>query len=81
MCHSGAHAADIEDHAADNRDHANKTTRTMILETRAVGPFMKNGFVLGCERTREGVVIDPGDEVDELSRSSNGSSSRSATSC
>jgi hydroxyacylglutathione hydrolase len=38
----------------------------MILETRAVPPFMKNGFVLGCERTREGVVIDPGDEVDEL---------------
>jgi hydroxyacylglutathione hydrolase len=27
---------------------------------------MKNGFVLGCERTREAVVIDPGDEVDEL---------------
>jgi hydroxyacylglutathione hydrolase len=38
----------------------------MILETRAVPPFMKNGFVLGCERTKEGVVIDPGDEVDEL---------------
>jgi hydroxyacylglutathione hydrolase len=38
----------------------------MILETRAVGPFMKNGFVLGCEKTREGVVIDPGDEVDLL---------------
>ena len=38
----------------------------MILETRAVAPFYKNGFVLGCERTREGVLIDPGDEVDEL---------------
>lgn len=38
----------------------------MILETRAVPPFMKNGFVLGCEVTREGVVIDPGDEVDLL---------------
>lgn len=38
----------------------------MILETRAVPPFMKNGYVLGCEATREGVVIDPGDEVDEL---------------
>ncbi len=40
--------------------------RTMILETRAVDPFYKNGFVLGCEETREGVVIDPGDEVDQL---------------
>jgi hydroxyacylglutathione hydrolase len=38
----------------------------MILETRAVGPFFKNGFVLGCEETRDGVVIDPGDEVDLL---------------
>jgi hydroxyacylglutathione hydrolase len=38
----------------------------MILEIRAVPPFMKNGFVLGCETTREGVVIDPGDDVDLL---------------
>ena len=38
----------------------------MILETRAVPPFMKNGYVLGCEATREGVIIDPGDEVDLL---------------
>jgi hydroxyacylglutathione hydrolase len=38
----------------------------MILETRAVEPFFKNGYVLGCEETREGVVIDPGDEVDQL---------------
>jgi hydroxyacylglutathione hydrolase len=38
----------------------------MILETRAVPPFYKNGFVVGCERTREGILIDPGDEVDEL---------------
>ena len=38
----------------------------MILEHRAVAPFFKNGFVLGCEDTREGVIVDPGDEVDEL---------------
>jgi hydroxyacylglutathione hydrolase len=38
----------------------------MILEVRAVPPFYKNGFVIGCERTREAVLIDPGDEVDEL---------------
>jgi len=38
----------------------------MILEIRAVEPFFKNGFVLGCEETREGVVIDPGDETPEL---------------
>jgi hydroxyacylglutathione hydrolase len=38
----------------------------MILEVRAVPPFQKNGFVVGCERTREAVVIDPGDEADQL---------------
>ena len=38
----------------------------MIFEVRAVPPFMKNGFVLGCESTHEGVVIDPGDDVDLL---------------
>jgi glyoxylase-like metal-dependent hydrolase (beta-lactamase superfamily II) len=38
----------------------------MILERRAVAPFLKNGFVLGCAETREGVLIDPGDEVDQL---------------
>lgn len=38
----------------------------MITETRAVEPFFKNGFVVGCEETREAVVIDPGDEVDLL---------------
>ncbi len=35
----------------------------MIIETQAVGPFFKNGFVLADERTREAVLIDPGDEV------------------
>ena len=38
----------------------------MIRYTAAAPPFMKNGFVLGCERTKEAVVIDPGDEVAEL---------------
>jgi len=38
----------------------------MILEHRAVAPFFKNGFIVGCEDTREGVIIDPGDEVDQL---------------
>src|SRR5215207_7448685 len=38
----------------------------MLIEVRAAPPFMKNGFVLADESTREGVLIDPGDEVDEL---------------
>ena len=38
----------------------------MIVETAAVGPFFKNGFVVGCEETSEAVLIDPGDEVEAL---------------
>jgi hydroxyacylglutathione hydrolase len=38
----------------------------MILESSAAAPFFKNGFLLGCDQTREAVIIDPGDEVDEL---------------
>src|SRR5439155_895605 len=38
----------------------------MLLEVHAVGPFFKNGFVLGCEDTRDAVLIDPGDEVPAL---------------
>lgn len=38
----------------------------IIVETQAVAPFHKNGFVVACSRTRAGVLIDPGDEVDGL---------------
>ena len=38
----------------------------MMLEVRAVAPFYKNGFVVACEKTREAIIIDPGDEVDAL---------------
>ncbi len=38
----------------------------MLLETRAVPPFEKNGFVLACDETRQAVIIDPGDEVVSL---------------
>ena len=38
----------------------------MIIESAAAPPFMKNGFVVSCERTRQAVYIDPGDEVQEL---------------
>src|SRR5476649_1960498 len=38
----------------------------MIIESQAVGPFFKNGFVVGCEETREAVIVDPGDEVESL---------------
>ncbi len=38
----------------------------MIVESQAVGPFFKNGYIAGCEQTREAVLIDPGDEVPSL---------------
>ena len=39
---------------------------SMLLESRAAEPFFKNGYLLGCDATREAIVIDPGDEVPEL---------------
>ena len=39
---------------------------SLIIGTAAAGPFQKNGYVLGCERTKEAVYIDPGDEVAQL---------------
>jgi len=36
----------------------------LIFETVAVGPLQCNCYVLGCEETREALLIDPGDEAD-----------------
>ena len=38
----------------------------MIIEVRDAPPFNKNGFVVGCPETGDSIIIDPGDEVDEL---------------
>jgi hydroxyacylglutathione hydrolase len=38
----------------------------MIIETRVDQSFQKNGYVVGCEETKEAVLIDPGDEVELL---------------
>jgi hydroxyacylglutathione hydrolase len=39
-----------------------------MIEAHAVAPFYKNGFVVACESTRDAILIDPGDEVDQLLR-------------
>jgi len=38
----------------------------MILKTLVVGPFAVNCYILACQKTREGVVIDPGDEAERI---------------
>jgi len=38
----------------------------MIIETIPVGPLQVNSYILGCEKTHEGVVIDAGGSVDRL---------------
>ncbi|WP_040011976.1 MBL fold metallo-hydrolase [Desulfotignum phosphitoxidans] len=38
----------------------------MIIKKLEVGPIMANCFILGCEDTREAVVIDPGDDADQI---------------
>lgn len=38
----------------------------LIIKKLSVGPIMANCFILGCEQTKEAVVIDPGDEADRI---------------
>ena len=36
----------------------------MIFESVAVGPLQCNCYILGCEETREALLIDPGEDAD-----------------
>ncbi|MFH0913692.1 MAG: MBL fold metallo-hydrolase, partial [Chloroflexota bacterium] len=38
----------------------------MILKTLVVGAFASNCYIVGSEKTKEGMVIDPGDEGKEI---------------
>lgn len=38
----------------------------MIIETLPVGPLQSNCYILGCEMSRLGWVIDPGDEAHKI---------------
>jgi len=38
----------------------------LIIKELAVGPIMANCFIVGCEKTKSAVVIDPGDEANKI---------------
>jgi glyoxylase-like metal-dependent hydrolase (beta-lactamase superfamily II) len=38
----------------------------VLIRKLTLGPIQANCFILGCEQTREAVVIDPGDEGDRI---------------
>jgi hydroxyacylglutathione hydrolase len=38
----------------------------LIIRQMALGPIQANCFILGCEKTRQAVVIDPGDDADRI---------------
>ncbi|MCK5837745.1 MAG: MBL fold metallo-hydrolase, partial [Desulfobacula sp.] len=38
----------------------------MFIKKLEVGPIMANCYILGCETTKEAVVIDPGDDADRI---------------
>jgi hydroxyacylglutathione hydrolase len=38
----------------------------VILKTLVVGPIQANCYILGCERTRQTAVIDPGGDVEKI---------------
>jgi glyoxylase-like metal-dependent hydrolase (beta-lactamase superfamily II) len=37
-----------------------------LIESRCAPPFYKNGYLLACSESGEALLIDPGDEVEEL---------------
>jgi hydroxyacylglutathione hydrolase len=37
-----------------------------MLKKMAIGPYQANCYILGCNKTMQGVVIDPGDEVSRI---------------
>ncbi len=38
----------------------------MFLETIVVGPLQVNCYLVGCEKSRQAAVIDPGDDVERI---------------
>jgi len=38
----------------------------MIVHTLTLGPMQANCYILECEKTKSAIVIDPGDEADEI---------------
>ncbi len=38
----------------------------MIIKTVVVGPLQVNCYLVGCEKTREAAVIDPGDDIERI---------------
>ncbi len=41
-------------------------TSNLIIGRVEVGAFAENCYVVGCSETKEGVVLDPGDEVEKI---------------
>jgi glyoxylase-like metal-dependent hydrolase (beta-lactamase superfamily II) len=40
----------------------------MIFESLEVGPLSVNCYIVACEQSREGIVVDPGGDVDQIVR-------------
>jgi hydroxyacylglutathione hydrolase len=43
-------------------------TACMIIRTIRVGAFETNCYIVGCETSKEAIVIDPGDDADRILR-------------
>ncbi|HEY3129831.1 MAG TPA: MBL fold metallo-hydrolase [Acidobacteriota bacterium] len=39
-----------------------------LIKSYAAPPFYKNGYLVACADTKEALLIDPGDEVEEIAR-------------
>ncbi len=39
---------------------------SILIERHAVEPFFKNGYIVSCSETLQGIYLDPGDEAPQL---------------
>jgi len=40
----------------------------MIIKTLPVGPLQVNCYIVACPRTKKALIIDPGDEAEQILR-------------
>jgi len=48
------------------KNSKNEKEDKLIIRQMALGPIQANCFILGCDQTRQAVVIDPGDDADRI---------------
>ena len=69
----------LADGDPDEADHRHRGLHRVIVDSRTVGPFSENSYLVVDEATQRAALIDPGDEPDELHRDDSSRRARRST--